>query len=92
MVRFRGLTAGDFEGFDGVIALALAPCGAAFPVEASPKNSDDGKYVFGKLVLGGDGGVDIVCFHDDFCTTSLENVLDEIECEPAEPVSIGNVH
>ena len=91
MLRFRGLAAGFFEGADGV-ALALSSDGAALPVEASPKNSDDCKHVFGELMLGRGGGAEIVCFHDDFCTTVLENALDEIECEPAEPVSIGNVH
>lgn len=82
--RFRG----------GVVALALAPvAGAALAVEASAKNGDDGKHVLGELELGGGGGgVAVVCVHDDFRTVPAENVLEEIECEPAEPVFVGNVH
>jgi len=87
--RFRGTGA-----VDGAVALALAPvAGAALAVEASAKNGDDGKHVLGELEFGGGGGgVAVVCVHDDLRTVPAENVLEEIECEPTEPVFVGNVH
>lgn len=92
--RFRGGAAGCGGG-GVVVALALAPvASAALAVEASAKNGDDGKDVLGELELGGGGGggVTVVCVHDDLRTVPAENVLEEIECEPAEPVFVGNVH
>jgi hypothetical protein len=77
------------------LALGAAPPVAAAPpaVEASAKNGDDGKHVLGELELGrGGGGVTTVCVHDDLRTVSAEHVLEEIECEPTEPVLVGNVH
>ena len=90
--RFRGGAAGCGGG--GGVALALAPvASAALAVEASAKNGDDGKDVLGELELGGGGGgVTVVCVHDDLRTVPAENVLEEIECKPAEPVFVGNVH
>ena len=90
--RFRGGAAGGGGG----VALALAPvAGAALAVETSAKNGDDGKDVLRELELGGGGsggGVAVVCVHDDLRTVPVENVLEQIECEPTEPVFVGNVH
>lgn len=88
--RFRG--AGGAAVASALALVAAAVAGAALAVEASAKNGDDGKYVLGELELGRSGGVIRVCVHDDLRTVLGENKLDEIECEPAEPVFVGNVH
>lgn len=77
-----------FARFRGAAALAAA--GGALAVEASAENSDDGKDVLDELGFG--GGVRVVLVHDDFRSVLVENELDEIECEPTEPVSVGNKH
>ena len=86
--RFRGAGVSALA----LVAVAATVAGAALAVEASAKNGDDGKHVFGELELGRSGGVIRVCVHDDLRTVLGENELDEIECEPAKPVFVGNVH
>lgn len=68
-------------------------CGSAFAaslaVHACAKNGDDREHVLGKLALGGQR---LVCFHCDRCTMMLEYSLEEIVCEAAKSVSVGNMH
>jgi hypothetical protein len=79
------------RGFGGG---SLPPsAGGAPAVDASAKNSDDGKDVLDELGLGGRGGGSIrVCVHCDDRSVLTEHVLAKIECEPTEPVTVGNVH
>ena len=64
------------------LTLPLAP-GA---VKARAKDRDD---VSGKF---SPWGVSVVCFHDDFCVVLLEQLLEQIVCDTAESVLVGNRH
>ena len=70
-------------------ALALPSALGAGPVKACAKDRDDREHVVGELSLR---GVSVVCIHDDFCAVSFEKPFDEIECEAAQSVSVGNAH
>ena len=58
-------------------------------VQASSQNCDDGQHVFGKLALGG-LCISIFC-HNDLCSVSCTNKVDEIECEAAQAVFVGHI-
>ena len=79
-----------FLALGSLSLLSLATLAASLAVETSAKNGDDGKQVLCELLLG--GGMFILCVHNDRRTMRRENVLDEIVCEAAKSVFVGNMH
>ena len=67
-----------------------ATAGAPRAVEARAKNGDDSENVLGKLRVG--GGRQVTCLHVDRGAVLTEYVLEQIECEAAKAVSVGNAH
>jgi hypothetical protein len=59
-------------------------------METSPKNGDDSENVLCKFRLG--GGWKVTCFHVDLGAVLEEYILEQIECEAAKTVSVGNTH
>ena len=56
---------------------------------ASREDSDDGQEVFCELIFG---GITLVIVHDDLCSVTVEYPLEELECKPTDPISVGHVY
>jgi hypothetical protein len=67
--------------------LPAPPCAAG---KTSAENGDDSENVLCKLRLG--GGWKVTCLHVDLCAMLEEYILEQIECEAAKAVSVGNTH
>ena len=78
-----------FFPFLGWCWLPAPPCTAG-TVETSPKNSDDSENDLCKFRLG--GGWKVTCFHVDLGAVLEEYKLEQIKCEAAKTVSVGNTH
>jgi hypothetical protein len=59
-------------------------------VETSPENGDDSENVLCKFRLG--GGWKVTCLHVDLGAMLEEYIFEQIECEAAKAVSVGNTH
>jgi hypothetical protein len=59
-------------------------------VETSAENGDDRDNVLCKFRLS--GGWNVTCLHVDLDAMLEEYKLEQIECEAAKAVSVGNTH
>ena len=59
-------------------------------MKTSPENGDDSENVLCKLTVG--GGRKVSCLHAQLGAVCVEYVLEQIECEAAKAVSVGNTH
>jgi hypothetical protein len=66
------------------------PPASASPVKTSPENGDDSENVLCKFRLG--GGWKVTCLHGHPSAMDLKYMLEQIECEAAKTVSVGNTH
>jgi hypothetical protein len=55
----------------------------------SREDSDDGEEIFCELIFG---GITLVIVHDDLCSVTVEYPLEELECKPTDPISVGHVY
>lgn len=96
MLRSRVNGRGRLAGGSSVLVDACGgalPAPAAAAIQTSGENRDDSEHVFNKLGFGCWGGARLItCVHNDCRSVSVTKVFDEIECKPAEPVSVGNMN
>ena len=59
-------------------------------METSAENGDDSENVLCKFRLG--GGWKVTCLHVDLGSVLDEYILEQIECEAAKAISVGNTH
>jgi len=59
-------------------------------MKTSPENGDDSENVLCKFRLG--GGWKVTCLHGHAGAVDTEYMLEQIECEAAKAVTVGNTH
>ena len=86
---FSSTSKARFFPFLGWCWLPAPPCTAG-TMKTSPKNGDDRENILCKFRLG--GGWKVTCFHVDLGAVLEEYIFEQIECEAAKTVSVGNTH